>query len=253
MINLYTYEERPDLVAQVRAFIPKSWPEFMLHDPIAGRLWDRMESTFPQFQFVLCDDGERVVAMGNSMPFAWDGTPHGLPAHGWDGVFQQALRDQDEGRAPNALSALQAVVAPGCQGNGLSRHVLEGMRGIALKHGLQHFVAPVRPTLKSAYPLTPIERYVAWTHDASGAPFDPWLRAHWRLGARVIRIAEDSMRIGGTVAQWEAWTQMRFPESGQYIVPGALAPVTIDRERDEGCYVEPNVWMRHEMRVVISH
>jgi hypothetical protein len=28
-------------------------------------------------------------------------------------------------------------------------------------------------------------------------------------------------------------------------VPGALVPVRIDRERDVGTYVEPNVWMRH--------
>ena len=30
-----------------------------------------------------------------------------------------------------------------------------------------------------------------------------------------------------------------------YVVPGALVPVEIDRERDEGLYVEPNVWMVH--------
>ena len=30
-----------------------------------------------------------------------------------------------------------------------------------------------------------------------------------------------------------------------YVVPGALALVEIDRERDEGLYLEPNVWMIH--------
>lgn len=38
---------------------------------------------------------------------------------------------------------------------------------------------------------------------------------------------------------------MAFPESGHYVVPGALQPVAIDCERDEGCYEDPNVWMRH--------
>ena len=38
---------------------------------------------------------------------------------------------------------------------------------------------------------------------------------------------------------------MTFPETGAYVVPGALVPVEIDRERDEGLYVEPNVWMIH--------
>jgi hypothetical protein len=47
------------------------------------------------------------------------------------------------------------------------------------------------------------------------------------------------------VADWEEWTEMTFPESGAYVVPGALVPVEIDRERNEGVYVEPNVWMVH--------
>jgi hypothetical protein len=38
---------------------------------------------------------------------------------------------------------------------------------------------------------------------------------------------------------------MRFRASGRYVVPGALTPVTIDRRRDRGRYVEPNVWMLH--------
>ena len=243
MLKQYSYAERPDLISQVREFIPKSWPEFMLQDPIADRLWGRMEREFAGFQFTLTDD-DRVVAMGNCMPFAWDGTPEGLPALGWDGVFQQCLRDKDEGRAPNTLSALQAVVAPGEQGKGLSRLVIEAMKQIARQHGLTRFVAPVRPSLKSAYPLTPIDRYARWAR-ADGAPFDPWMRAHWRLGARVIRIAHDSMTISGRIADWESWTGLRFPETGPYIVPGALVPVHIDTGQDEGCYVEPNVWMEH--------
>ena len=32
---------------------------------------------------------------------------------------------------------------------------------------------------------------------------------------------------------------MTFPETGAYVVPGALVPVEIDHERDEGLYVEP--------------
>jgi hypothetical protein len=40
---------------------------------------------------------------------------------------------------------------------------------------------------------------------------------------------------------------MRFPESGNYVVPGALQPVEIDRERDEGVYEDPNVWMNHRL------
>jgi hypothetical protein len=38
---------------------------------------------------------------------------------------------------------------------------------------------------------------------------------------------------------------MVFPGSGQYIVPGALVPVEIDRALDIGTYHDPNVWMKH--------
>jgi hypothetical protein len=53
------------------------------------------------------------------------------------------------------------------------------------------------------------------------------------------------MRVPGTVAQWEHWAGMKFPESGSYTVPGALTPVTVDRDRDLAEYIEPNVWTVH--------
>lgn len=60
------------------------------------------------------------------------------------------------------------------------------------------------------------------------------------------------MRIVGTVAQWQDWTGLRFYESAQYIVPGALVPVTINLADDSGTYIEPNVWILHEVPEVIA-
>jgi hypothetical protein len=121
------------------------------------------------------------------------------------------------------------------------------MGRIAARHGFRALVAPVRPTLKGRYPLVPMEQYVRWRAPAGG-PFDPWLRVHWRLGARVVRIARRAMVVEATLAAWEEWTGLTFPESGRYVVPGAFNPVTIDRARRRGLYVEPNVWMRHPVR-----
>jgi hypothetical protein len=118
------------------------------------------------------------------------------------------------------------------------------MRSLAARHALGGLIAPVRPTLKSLYPFVPMSRYADWTR-ADGSPFDPWLRVHWRLGAERLAIAPRSLVVTGTVAEWEEWTGMAFPQSGDYVVPGALEPVTIDRERNAGRYEEPNVWMRH--------
>jgi len=118
------------------------------------------------------------------------------------------------------------------------------MARLAALHGMRALVAPVRPTLKHRYPLTPMARYVRWRRP-DGAPLDPWLRVHWRLGARVLGVAARSMVVEGRVRDWEGWTGMGFPASGDYVVPGALTTVRIDRARDRGRYAEPNVWMLH--------
>jgi hypothetical protein len=63
----------------------------------------------------------------------------------------------------------------------------------------------------------------------------------------VITIPE-SLHITGAVAEWESWTGMEFPETGDYVFPAGLATVRIDRERDSGEYWEPNIWIIHEAR-----
>lgn len=247
--TVFTYAERPELQPEIRRLHREGWPTFMLYDPVSDRYWDALYSTFAEYQFLICDEHDAVIAIGHTIPVVWDGTIAGLPT-GWDAVLERGVLDHQQGRRPTTLSALAAIVDPRVQGRGLSRDVLVAMRGIAAAHGLRELIAPVRPSLKSRYPLTPIERYVRWQHtDESGAalPFDPWLRVHARLGAEMLAVAPESLMIPGTVAEWQSWTGMQFPESGLYIVPGALHPVEIDCERDLGRYVEPNVWMRHRV------
>jgi hypothetical protein len=53
------------------------------------------------------------------------------------------------------------------------------------------------------------------------------------------------MVVTGTVAEWEEWTGLAFPETGRYVVPRALDLVDIEREEDLGVYAETNLWMRH--------
>jgi hypothetical protein len=102
------------------------------------------------------------------------------------------------------------------------------------------------PTWKERYPLAPIERYMHWRRE-DGLLFDPWLRTHERLGARILKAEPRSVATTGTVAEWEDWTEMAFPESGEYVIPGGQATLEIDREQDAGRYWEPNVWMVHEV------
>lgn len=215
----------------------------MHHDAVANRYWDDMFTGFSGFQIAVCGAEGEVAAAGNCIPVSWDGTVEDLPA-GLDGVLERGVRDAGEGRAPTVVSALLATVSPAHQGRGLSGVVLGLMKAVAAEHVLGALIAPVRPTLKHLYPLTPMRRYARWTRP-DGLPFDPWLRVHRRLGAEFLRVEPRSMVIEGRIHEWEEWTGMRFPESGGYVVPGALNLVAMDVERDLGRYEEPNVWMRH--------
>lgn len=222
----------------------EGWAPFMLEDDTAALYWDRMVDELPAFQFGLYA-GDTLIAHGYSVPVAWDGGE--LPDRGWAWGLEAALTGKDAGVTPNTLCAISITIARSHQGQGVSHQVIGAMRDLARGHGFGQLIAPVRPNLKSRYPLTPMERYITWKHTDGIAPFDPWLRAHWRAGARIVKVAPQSMRVPGTVAQWEAWAGLRFPESGDYIVPGALVPVQVDVERDCAVYVEPNVWMLHQV------
>ena len=219
------------------------WPEFMYHDPVLERLFGRVIEEYAEYQFYVWDDErEEVVGAGNAIPAAWDGEVATLPESGVDTIVEAGF--VEDAPESTVLCALQIVIAPEVRAQGLSSRMIQRMAEIGRDHGLDRLIAPVRPNLKHRYPLVPMNRYVTWRRD-DGTHLDPWLRTHERLGAPIVKVASESMRIPGTVAQWEEWTEMAFPDSGSYVVPGALVPVEIDRERDEGLYVEPNVWMVH--------
>ncbi len=241
--EIVTLKQRPDLEEQLVRLDQEAWPRFIEGAP--WLYWDSLFDTFADFQVLLCDPSDVLVAFGHAVPFVWDGSAEDLPPT-LDEVIKRALDAYHHGQTPTALSALQATVAAEHQKRGLSAEILRAMRSLAAEHGLKSLVVPVGPTLKHLYPLTPMERYVRWKR-ADGSPFDPWIRVHWRLGAEQLCVAPKTATITGTVADWEEWTGMSFPESGAYIVPGALQPVQIDREQNIGRLDDPGVWMLHRV------
>jgi len=249
-MQAFTVTERPDLTEPAWELTSDVFPEYNNHGDVLNRYWGRLTEELPDFQFHMVEpsrveadrvDGEKILARARTIPLRWDGTVGDLPAE-IDGAIARGF---DEGDA-NTLCALVIMVPRDRQGRGISTSALQAMLDIARRHDFGALIAPVRPNLKDRYPLVPIHRYAAWRR-ADGSLFDPWLRIHERLGASVLRPERKSLRITGTVAEWESWTEMAFPESGDYPFPGGLAPVTIDREADVCSYWEPNVWMRHEV------
>ena len=98
-------------------------------------------------------------------------------------------------------------------------------------------------------------------------PFDPWLRKHVRLGGRVAKVAPASMIVQGSFSEWQAWTGIDFyslvrdqgragsvqPESDrdegcfEVAIAGGLVPLQVSA-REECCtYLEPNVWLYHDV------
>jgi len=178
---------------------------------------------------------------------AWsrDGTDTGL-GPGIDATITGAFDLRAGGGRPTAVSALAAETPPRHQRRGLAKIMLQAMAGLARDTRLAHLIAPVRPTLKERCPITPIERYARWTRP-DGTPFDPGVRVHTKLGARIGPAIPRSLHITGTVGNWESWTGMLFPETGDYTFPAGLSPVRIDLDNDVGEYWEPNVWIIHQV------
>jgi GNAT superfamily N-acetyltransferase len=241
----YSLRERPERGDEYERLAEVSWPRFLRQrDALGlGRRWPELFTTWADWQLLLIDGMGPTIAVTHAVPLAWAGTVEHLPASIAE-ILDRAAADHEAGRAPTALCALAAMVDPRYRGQGMSPAAVRAMVDLARAHGLRALVAPVRPAAKSAYPLAPMERYVRW-ENADGLPLDPWIRVHARMGAVILAVAPRTIVIEGTVADWERWTDMPFPDSGPYVVPGALQPLVIDREQDLGRYEDPNVWMRH--------
>lgn len=243
----FTLRERPDLEDEFERLAEASWPRFLRQrDSLGyGQYWPSLYTTWADWQLVLVDGMGPTIAATHAVPLHWNGTVEDLPPSIAE-ILRRATFDHESGRAPTALCALAAMVDPRYRGQGMSTPAVRAMVDLARAHGLGTLLAPVRPASKSAYPLAPMERYTRWTN-ADGLPLDPWIRVHARMGAEILAVAPRTLVITGTVAEWERWTEMRFPDSGPYVVPGALQPVVIDRDADGGRYEDPNVWMRHRV------
>ena len=240
-MRIATAAERPDLLEPAWERTRDTLPEYNNHGDVLNEYWPRLTEERPEFQFHLVGDDDDILARVRSIPLRWDGTVDDLPA-GIDGAIARGF---DEAGA-DVLCALVIMVPRDLQQRGISVAAVEAMRDLALRHGLGSVIAPVRPSWKERYPLVPIERYACWRRP-DGLLFDPWMRVHGRLGAGVLKPEPRSLRITGTVAEWEEWTGMAFPDSGDYWFPRGLATVAVDREDDRGRYWEPNVWMHHAL------
>lgn len=252
--QFFSFANQPDKVKAVIDFTESirnhssmsgfGWPVFEFQSQSGKAYWDKLHHYFDEFQFFV-SSGNQIVASCFAIPFHWDGTIENLP-NGWDSVIEKGFTDQGNEIVANALSLLAITVSPECQGKGLSKMILDNVRKYVNEHHLKYLVAPVRPVLKQFYPLAKISEYTEWK-TKEGKVFDPWLRVHLSMGASFIKFAPQSLTIEGSIPEWETWTQMKFPVSGDYVIPGALSTVNFSVEENKATYYQPNVWVKHSL------
>jgi GNAT superfamily N-acetyltransferase len=245
-VTVHRLDQRPDLISRVYE-VESSWPDFMTRDPVANALYWQVAETFPQLCAVATDADDTVVATARALAFALGGEGRGsLPDGGLDRVTVWAFNDKLASRAGDTASAVEIMISRACQGTGLSYRMLAALRDAARAAGLTRLLAPVRPNAKHRYPRMPMAEYITMVRE-DGLPADPWLRVHVRAGGQILRVAQASMVMVGSLAEWRAWTGLPFEQTGDVIVPEALVPVHCDVEQDHAVYVEPNVWIEHDL------
>lgn len=237
-------QQRISFIEQVDQF--NVWPTYVLADAINTNYWDDIYKLFADCQFYLVEDNV-VIGNGNCIPLhLTECELNNLSEAGWDWALEKSVLDHQKGLVPNTLCALQIGISKAYQGKGISKQLIDFMKGIAIDKQMNAFILPIRPNQKANFPLIAMEDYIQWKNH-EGLPFDAWIRTHVKGGANIVKICSHSMYVEGTVAEWQSWSNQVFQSSGQYILPVLLNPITIDLENDKGVYVEPNVWLRYNL------
>jgi hypothetical protein len=228
---------------QMAELFSEGFPRFITADRLGKQYIGRVREWFGALDLMLLDEGGVPVAGGWGVPIRWDGQARTLPS-GYSETLVRAVEGREQGVEPDTLVICGAIVTPSLTGRGLAGRALTTLRDTGRAAGLSRVIAPVRPTTKARYPLTPVASFMRWRRD-DGTALDPWIRTHERLGAEILAAAPASQTMTGTVAEWEDWTGLALPESGDYVIPDGLSVLRVDRDADTGVYHEPNVWMRH--------
>lgn len=206
----------------------------------------------------------------------------------------------------NALSALSVAIDPDYRASKLSgidlaTEMLKGLKTMAKNQGFEALVVPVRPTRKGAggNVWVDMDKYIRCRRGEDPTTkissdqenrqkgeeelklmdqnnlYDPWLRKHIEMGAKMVNVCWKSTIIESAVEDWEKWTGVSFKvpsvnpyrcvktgrqideeESYEVAIPGGLVPVRVFPKRKfagedgvekvgVGLYVEPNIWVRH--------
>ena len=239
-MKLFSQAERPELL-QRREELGATWEEFMHHDAVASVCWDRQYEEYP---------GPAALARRRRRPAdrgverRRDPVRPGRPARRRLGCSARAGvrgparegglgdRDLDRGRPPRGR-AQQDDARRDAEGGRSTRPV--GSR----RPGAAEPEAPLPARADRA-----LRRVAARGREAARSVAARARGRRREAGSRRAGVDADLRHGRGVGGLDEARSSRRAaPMSSR----GALEPVEIDRERDEGVYIEPNVWMHHRV------
>lgn len=242
--NIISGNAQLNILKKISELRKQVWPDFIrVSDDIIFKIYE----LYPDFQISLLDNNNELIGIANSIPLIWSKSLFELSNDGVGWVINTGVNEQYDIDLTNVLCAISITVAENHRNKGISKILLQHLKNISSNKFFSSLIVPVRPSLKSLYPLIPIDKYIEWKNK-DGLAFDPWMRIHIALGARILNICHRSAIITGSIEQWEQWTRMNFPGDGEYVIKDALAPVDIEYANNLGTYVEPNVWVYYPIK-----
>lgn len=237
--NLETHPEETDFLYK------KAWQRYFLEPAEDANQEKQNANTAPaQYSFYfwgIRHHGALVAAISLvSLPLE-DKKIEALPDDGWEWACLQCMQNGQH----NGLSLLSAAVDPKYQNYGFSKTLLNQAKENALALGIRTIIAPVRPSQKDKFPQMLISDYLQKKNE-NGEIFDPWLRTHLKLGARMLNVCNRSVVIKASLKKWREWTGLEIKQSDESFLPiQALNPVKI--QEDRGIYIEPNIWVIYDL------
>jgi hypothetical protein len=245
-----TCADRPDLFEPSVELENEVWDQLSYLDFTKAHhdYYDRLLERFPEYRLCMIEaaTGE-LVATGMCVPLRLTDDML-LPHEGWDWMVETAF--EQDGKGANVIGALTISVSDHHRQRGFARDVINTVRTLAALTKCGSIIVPVRPNAKCDHPYVPMQHYIGWTDD-KGRIFDPWLRSHAAVGGEIIGVCDRSMVVEQPISFWKPWTGLPLETDGHVVLPGALAPLSIDVKAGTGTYVEPNVWVKYRTPVTI--
>ena len=128
-MKIYSLNEKMELINELHEINGKSWAEFLLHWNYSA--WSHLFSTFVEYQVLLLDENNKLMAYGHTMPIYWDQKLIDIPDN-LKTLIENGVESINKGIKPNILLALAAVVSPEYKNSGLSTEIVKAMKKLCL-------------------------------------------------------------------------------------------------------------------------